>query len=228
MRIFLFVLFFSVLPKLHGQTFGVSFFADYNPMDISGFNAVISEQLQEPVITNAAAFLKLGVGFEANHKKFCMFFSFNSFSPSRQQIADTTYKFGYFRFEWNLGYHILERRNIGLESYIGWVINDASYDKSFNETYSSLNQYWSAPYRFKRIVYNSHFLQIGVRLRSQKISLSNDLELGFSLRSGVLFPLGTGKIAMESGGGQKIKVEDLLIEQPFYVGLLITLSTKEW
>lgn len=229
MRRLIVVFLLCAIQPLQAQTLGISIMADYNPMDISGFNAVISNQLQEPVISSASAFLKLGVGFELNQEKLSMFFSLNSFSPSRHEIADTTYGFGNFRFEWNLGYRVLQRRWIGVEPYFGWVLNNTSYSKAFNQQYSSVNQYWSAPYRFKSIAYNVHYLQLGVRLHSQKISLSSNAQLGFSLRGGVLFPLGMGKIAMDGGSGQKIKAEDLMIEQPFYVGLLITLSNKgEW
>ena len=224
MRILLIAILFSVLPKLQAQI-GVSFMAEHGPIDISGFNTVISEQLGEPVISNASAFLKLGGGFDFLIEKLTIGFYLNNFCSSQEKRVDTTYSFQNFRFEINLGYQILQNYKLVLEPYLGWAINNSSYNKTYNNSYSTLGQYWNSPLGYKQFGYNLHSLNAGLRIHFKKFYINKNSEFGFSLRGGVLIPLSNGNIKFLD---QKIHPDQKLVQQSFYIGLICSINTTRF
>jgi hypothetical protein len=223
MRIFLFAIFFSVLPKLYAQTMGVSVMAEHSPMDISAFNAVISKQLNEPVVSSASAFLKFGFGLDFRVQKLTLSSFLNSIASSKETRLDTSYGFQNFRFEVNLGYQVLQKEKLVIEPFLGWALNNTSYNKTYDINYPSLTQYWTSPLNYKFFGFNLHNINAGLRFHFKKYPVNENAEIGFSLRTGFLIPLGNGKMRFSN---QKISSDQKLVQQTFYIGLICTLSGK--
>ncbi len=224
MKSLLLVLLFSTLQTVHAQI-GASLIVEHSPMDMTGYNAVISEQLNEPVLSNMSSFLKVGGGFDFTIEKIAVGFYLNTFNSANETRVDTAYSFQNFRFEINLGYQVLQTQKLILEPYLGWAVNSTTYNKSYNIEYSTLAHYWNSALGLRYFSYNLHHLNTGLRIHFQKFSINQNAEIGFSLRAGLLIPLNNGNIKFND---QKIRSENLLLKQSFYVGLICSLSTKTW
>lgn len=223
-KLFCFAFAFTVLHPLQAQI-GSSLMVEHSPMDMTGYNAVISDQLNGPVLSNMSSFLKVGAGIDFTIEKIAVGFYLSTFNSANETRVDTAYSFQNIRFEINIGYQVLQTQKLVLEPYLGWAVNNTDYNKKYNIGYSSLSHYWNSPLNFKYFGYNLHHLNTGLRVHFQKFSINRNAEIGFSLRGGLLIPLSNGNIKFND---QKIRSENLLINQSFYVGLICSVSAKTW
>ena len=223
MRILFLAFVIAAFQTSHAQV-GASFIIERNQMDLSAYNDVISKQLGEPVISSASAFLKFGMGLDFRLNRLTLALFSNSFASTKETRSDTSYGFQNYRLEVNIGYQVLQKQKLVIEPFLGWALNNTSYNKSYGITYSSISQYWQSPYSYKRFGYNLHHINAGLRIHFQKFSVNENAEIGFSLRTGMLIPLSNGNIRFLD---QKTHPDQRLIQQSFYVGLIFTISTKK-
>jgi len=158
-------------------------------------------------------------------RRFTLGLYLNTISANDEKFADTSYSFTNLRWEIDLGYLAFQYRSLTLEPYLGWALTYTNYNKAFNFQYNSSSGYWNSPYEDKRIRYNIHNLNAGLRIHFLQVSVNKETDIWFSLRTGVLIPFSNGNIKFLD---QKIYPDQKLVLQSFYIGLICTLRNKEY